>query len=162
MGRHNLIGCLHDSGRSAEAAALIPEARRMYEQVGARTDLPRLRWTEGRVLVALGGSPKPRRPCSRCARASSRRTWLSTPPWSRSISPALYLRQRRLEETKRLAAELIPIFQSHEICHEALASLVLFQQAAERGQLTGGLVEEIAAYLREARGNPHLRFRDEA
>lgn len=162
MGRHNLIGCLHDSGRSAEAAALIPEARRLYEQVGARTYLPRLRWTEGRVLVALGRLAEAEAALLEVRDGFVEEDMAFDAALVSLDLSALYLRQRRLEETKRLAAELIPIFQSHEICHEALASLVLFQQAAESGQLTGGLVEEIAAYLREARGNPHLRFRDEA
>ncbi|HEY4591914.1 MAG TPA: hypothetical protein VIJ61_05870, partial [Thermoanaerobaculia bacterium] len=64
-------------------------------------------------------------------------------------------------ETKRLAAELIPVFQAREIHREALAALIVFQQAAELEQLTAGLIEEIAAYLRQARGNPGLRFRGE-
>ncbi|PYQ56678.1 MAG: hypothetical protein DMF53_24835, partial [Acidobacteria bacterium] len=62
----------------------------------------------------------------------------------------------------RLAAELIPVFQAREVHREALAALIVFQQAAELEQLTAGLIEEIAAYLRQARGNPQLRFRGEA
>lgn len=162
MGQHNLIGCLHEAGHSAEAAALIPEARRLYEQVGALTYLPRLRWTEGRILTALG------RPAEAEAvllevrdRFVEEALAFDAALVSLDLS-TLYLGQGRPEETKDLAAELIPIFQSHEIYHEALASLILFQQAAGMEQLTAGLIEEIAAYLKEARDNPHLRFRNEA
>ncbi len=162
MGRHNLIGCLHAAGRSAEAAALIPGARRLYEQVGALTYLPRLRWTEGRVLVTLG------RPAEAEAALLEVRDHFVEEGMAFDAAlvsldlSTLYLGQGRPEETKHLAAELIPIFQSHEIYHEALASLILFQQAAGMEQLTAGLIEEIAAYLQEARGNPHLKFRDQA
>lgn len=41
----------------------------------------------------------------------------------------------------------------------ALAALVIFQEAARREELTLQKTREIAAYLREARGNPGLRFR---
>ena len=75
---------------------------------------------------------------------------------------ALYLRQGRSEETRLLATELIPIFQSRDIYREALAAVIVFQQAAAMEQLTAGLVEEIAAYLEKARCNPELRFRDGA
>ena len=161
MGQHNLILCLHEAGRSAEAAALIPEARRLYEQVGALTYLPRLRWTEGRVLIALGRLAEAEAVLLEVRDRFIEETMAFDAALVSLDLSTLYLQQGRSEETRRLTAELIPVFQSHEIYHEALASLVLFQKAAEMEQLTAGLIEEIAAYLQEARGNPHLKFRDE-
>jgi tetratricopeptide (TPR) repeat protein len=162
MSRFNLIGCLQDAGRSEEAAALIPEARRIMEQVGTRSDRWRLRWTEGKVAASLG----------RCDEAEEafrelRRTFLEDGIAFEAALvslelAALYMRQRRIEETKRLAAEILPIFQSREVYREALAALIVFQRAAEMEQLTVGLVEEIASYLQQARGNPQLRFREES
>lgn len=61
------------------------------------------------------------------------------------------MRQRRIEETKHLATEILPIFQSREVYREALAALIVFQQAAEMEQLTVGLLQEISAYLDDAR-----------
>src|SRR5215218_4739745 len=49
LSQSNLIGCLLDSGRVHEAAALIPESRKLIEQVGMRSDFLRLRWLEGTV-----------------------------------------------------------------------------------------------------------------
>jgi hypothetical protein len=75
---------------------------------------------------------------------------------------AVYLRQHRAQETKRLAAELIPVFQTRDVHREILASLLVFQQAADLEQLTAGLIEETAARLRQARGNPPPRPGKEA
>lgn len=158
--QYNLIGCLEASGHAAEAATLIPEARKMFEAAGTRSDLLRLRWTEGRVAVLLGQLAE-----AEAAFLEVRESFVAE---ERAFDAAqvslelasLYLRQRRSEETRLLAAELIPIFQSREIYREALAAILVFQRVTAMDQLTVDLVEEIAGYLEQARGNPRLRFRE--
>jgi tetratricopeptide (TPR) repeat protein len=147
MSQFNLIGCLQDDGRSEEAAALIPEARRIMEQVGTRSDQRRLRWTEGKVAASLGRYDE-----AEDAFRELRRIFVEDGIAFEAALvslelAALYMRQRRIEETKRLAAEILPIFQSREVYREALAALIVFQQAAEMEQLTAGLLQEISAYL---------------
>jgi len=158
----NLVGCLQDAGRSAEAAALIPETRSRVEQAGKRVDLLRLRWTEGKVAASTGQSAE--------AEAAFREVRETCFEDRRAFDAALisldlaalYLRQRRMDETKRLAAEILPVFQSREVHREALGALIVFQQAAEMEQLTLGLIDEVAAYLERARNEPQLRFREKA
>ena len=58
---------------------------------------------------------------------------------------AVYARQGRTADVKRLAAEMLPIFQSCEVHREALAALIVFQKAAEMEQLSVGLVEEVTS-----------------
>jgi tetratricopeptide (TPR) repeat protein len=70
----------------------------------------------------------------------------------------LYLRRGRAAEVRRIAEEMLPIFQAQDIHREALAALTLFQEAARRDQLTIEQAQEIAAYLREARKEPELSF----
>ena len=60
---------------------------------------------------------------------------------------------------KQLAEEMYPIFHAQDVHREALAALVIFQEAARREELTIKKVREIATYLREARGNSGLRYR---
>jgi hypothetical protein len=159
MAQYNLIGCLKDAGRTLEAAALIPDARKIIEQAGTRSDRMRLRWTEGRVELALG-----RLAAAEAALLEVGESFLAE---GRAFDAAqvaldlalLYLRQHRLEETKLLAADLLAAFQARDVHQEALASLLVLQQAAEQEQLTGELVEEVAAYLLAASGDPHLKFR---
>jgi tetratricopeptide (TPR) repeat protein len=160
-GQYNLIGCLQDAGRNSEAAALIPDAKKMIEQAGVRADLMRLRWLEGRVLASLGRLAEAEE-----ALAEVREAFIEDGAAFDAALVSLdlatvYLRQDRAVETRLLAEEILHIFQSREIYQEALASLIVFQKAVEKEQLTLGLVQEIASYLEEARNNPDLRFRGE-
>jgi len=160
--QHNLIGCLHDAGQSAEAASLIVDARRLTEQVGRRADLLRLRWTEGKIAAARGRLKTAEAALREVREAFVESTLLFDAALVSLDLATVYLQQQRSEETKRLAAEMIPVFQAREVHREALAAFIVFQQAAELEQLTADLIEEVAAYLRQARGNPQLRFRGEA
>jgi hypothetical protein len=66
----------------------------------------------------------------------------------------LLLEQGRTEELKRLAAEILVMFESREVHREAVAALLLFQQACAEERITGELIRQIAAELRrERRGN---------
>lgn len=51
-----------------------------------------------------------------------------------------------------------PIFQAQDVHREALAALHLFQEAVRQQELTIEKALEVAAYLREARTEPGLRF----
>lgn len=70
----------------------------------------------------------------------------------------LYLEQGRTADVRRLAAEMLPVFESRALHRHALAALVLFQRTAEAEEATAAWVRELARYLRHARGNPVLRF----
>jgi hypothetical protein len=59
---------------------------------------------------------------------------------------------------KRLAAEMVSIFESRDLHPEALAALAIFRQAAAAEAVTLGLVERMATYLQRARRNPEMRF----
>jgi tetratricopeptide (TPR) repeat protein len=158
----NLIGCLHDSGRSAEAAPLVPEAKALIEQVGKRTDLLRLTWMEGKIQVALGQWGAAER-AFHWIRESFVEDGLAFDAALVSLDLAgLYIRQRKTAEARLLAEEMLPIFRSHDVHREALGALIVFQRAAEMEQLTLGLIEEVSTFLEQARDNPGLRFRGEA
>jgi hypothetical protein len=156
----NLIHSLHDSGRTAEAAALIPEARQVMLEVGRRADLLRLRWIEGKIAAALGHAAEAEEAYLEVSEGLVEdRAAYDAALVSLDLS-ALYAREGRAAEMKRIAAEILPIFQSCEVHREAIAALIVFQQAAEMEQLTLGLVEEVATFLDRVRTNPSLRFRD--
>lgn len=157
----NLILCLHEGGRSAEAASLVEDARRLLVETGKRSDLLRIDWIGGRVAAALGKEEAAERLFLevRCAFIADDLVF-DAALISLDLA-ALYARQGRTPDVKRLAAEILPIFRSREVHREALAALIAFEQAAEREQLTQGLVEEIYSYLEKVRTNPRLRFRGE-
>lgn len=162
VSQYNLIGCLHDSGRAQEASALIPEARKLIEEVGKRSDLLRLRWLEGTIAVTLGRTAEAEPIFLELIDAfTDDRMAYDVALVSLELSAA-YARQGRTKDVKRLASEMLPIFQSCEVHREALAALIVFQQAAEMEQLSLGLVEEVTTFLQRVRTNPNLRFRGDA
>ena len=72
----------------------------------------------------------------------------------------LYLKQRRTQELRDLVEAAVPIFASQDIHREAAAALVLFQDAVRHDAITATLVEEVVRYLKVARNDPSLRFRE--
>jgi tetratricopeptide (TPR) repeat protein len=157
--QYNLIGCLQESGRAKEAGALIPETRRLMEEVAHRFDLLRLRWLEGRIAAALGQLDEAEQAFLEVSEAFIEdRIAFDAALVSLDLA-ALYAREGRTAEVKRLATETLPIFQSCDIHREAIAALIVFQNAAEMEQLSLGLVEEVSSFLQRVRTNPNLRFR---
>lgn len=165
VGQFNLVNCLHESGRTAEAAALLPETRQLMERSGTRSDLVRLRWLEGRIAAVIDQAGRAGQAAvAERALVETREAWIEDgSAFDAALASldlaALYARQGRVLEARRLVEEILPIFRSCELHGEALAALIVFQQAAELEQLSFGLVEEVASFLRQVRNNPGLRFR---
>jgi tetratricopeptide (TPR) repeat protein len=159
IAQHNLAHDLSQSGRAAEALEKLEPLRRQHEHLGDTMHLLRFRWLEGKILAEL----------ARCEEAEA--AFLDTR--SRVVAKglaydvglvsldlaALYAKQNRTTEMKRLAAEMLPIFQSLGIHREAIAAVLVFQQAAEMEAVSTGLIQELAAYFQRASKEPGLRFR---
>jgi tetratricopeptide (TPR) repeat protein len=158
--RHNLIWYLNESGSHQEALETLERTRRLYLELGRPTHLIRLRWVEGKIAGDL----------DRLAEAEAALRETRDAFVARGIGfdaalvsldlAALYARQGRTEEVKRLASEMVPIFESRDVHREALAALLLFKEAAEAERVTLSLLDQIVAYLERARLDPELRFRD--
>jgi tetratricopeptide (TPR) repeat protein len=158
--QHNLVFCLHESGRSREARALIANAREVWAGRATRTDLLRLSWLESRVERALGREDRAERILIEVRAAFVEEGLAYDAALVCLDLAALLAGQARTAEVKALAEEMLPIFRSRDVHREALAALLVFENAARMEQLTTSLVDEVASYLERARGNPSLRFRD--
>jgi tetratricopeptide (TPR) repeat protein len=158
--RHNLAVGLTDSGRTREALALVEESRPLYERLGDRMSLIRLGWLEGRIALFLGdlGRAETLLVAAR-ARFVEQGLGYDTALLSFDLAE-LYARQSRGAEMRRLAEEMLPIFQSREIRREAMSALLVFQRAAALERVSLSLLRELRDYLEESRSTPGLRFRD--
>jgi tetratricopeptide (TPR) repeat protein len=149
--RHNLIGYLNESGRNEEALRTLEETRGLYLQLGERAHLVRLRWLEGKIHRDLGHLDKAEA-ALREARADLIRHGIALDAALVSLDLAMVLLDRGdAAELKRLALEMVPIFESRDVREEALAAFLLFRQAAEAEQVTAGLLQEMASSLERAR-----------
>jgi hypothetical protein len=63
----------------------------------------------------------------------------------------IYLERGETSELKRLAAEMIPVFESRDDQQKAMAAFLLFRQAAEAEQVTAALLREVASSLEQVR-----------
>jgi tetratricopeptide (TPR) repeat protein len=153
----NLTLSLVALGEFDQAATVLPQARQAASELGTADDMTRTLWVEG--LLDLG--------TQRFSDAEGK-LWSVRDRYVEmgigynaalvSLDLAkIYLMQGRTAETKRLAAEMHPIFVSRDVQREAIAALLVFQQAAERESASLRLVDEVIRSVRRAQAGPAPR-----
>lgn len=149
--RHNLADNLSKAGRYREAADLLPEVKPLAAAHGNAFDRVRLAWIEGRVAAGLGDHKQARRLLTEV-----RQKFLAEGNAFDAALAALdlaisYLEVGKIAEVQDLADEMVTVFRDHDVDREAMAALLLFQEAARRETATVELAREVAASLSRAR-----------
>lgn len=145
-------------GRVAQVGDWFAEAQDLVTRLGGRRDQARVRWIEGRIAYELGNLE-----AARTAFEQARRAFASL---GRPCDFALVMLdlallgrdQGRWREVRSLAAEVVALFERKHVLREALASVILFQEAAAEEAVTGDLVRRLQGYLTAVQRNPRLRF----
>ncbi|MFY9821078.1 MAG: hypothetical protein WAM82_06835 [Thermoanaerobaculia bacterium] len=149
--RFNLAVCLLQAGQPDEAERLLPELRTILQKESKPLDLVRLRWVEGNVHLALGRLG----PAEAAFREVQREFLERQMGYDAALVSLdlalLYAQENCTADLKRLAAELMPIFESRDVHREAIVALLMFQRACEEEKLTVDLVRKFAEYLRRER-----------
>lgn len=154
----NLATCLVNAGEPQEALELLPAVQKLSAEVGQHYDALRLRWLEGLVARDLGETDRAEE-ILREVRDGFILDGMGFDAALVSLDLAsMLLAQNRTPETRRLAEEMLPIFNSMDIRREAFAALILFQRAALREEATVQMVRDIATCLRKAAGTSTLRY----
>jgi tetratricopeptide (TPR) repeat protein len=149
--RHNLAFLLTTAERYAEAAALLPEVRRLSQQLGNPLDLIRLRWVEGRIALGTGEEAAAEVAFRGVQREFFERNMGYDAALVSLDLAVLYAQAGRVVELKSLAVEIMPVFESREVNREAMAALLMFQHAAQEDRLTVDLARQLAAFLKRER-----------
>jgi tetratricopeptide (TPR) repeat protein len=156
VAHHNRASYLERTGRLDEAVRELEAAGELAE---ARFDRVRVRWVQGRVALRRGETE-----AAEAALVETRRAFLEeglgyeTAQVSLELA-ALYAEQGRAADQRRLAEEMVPLFEARDVHPEARAALALFCDAARREMAPAALAREIASYLDRARESPRLAFR---
>jgi tetratricopeptide (TPR) repeat protein len=153
-GRFNLLIALLLAERYEEAERLMPVTEDLLQGMGQPLDFVRLRWAEGNISLGLGRLG----PAEAAFREVQREFLERQMGYDAALVSLdlarLYAQEGCTEDLKRLASELMPIFQSRDVHREAILTLMMFQRACEEERLTVELVRQFSAYLRrERRGN---------
>ena len=157
---HNLISYLDQLGRHEDAFERLDEARRLAGKLGHRLDLVRLRWLEGRI-AAHRGEVEDAETCWNEAREAFAANGMAYDAAMVSLeTAALYSRQDRRDELRRLAVEMLPIFESCELYEGVQVALRVFSEAARAEEADVELIDRVTSFLDAARDRPDLEFCD--
>ncbi len=149
-GKFNLLCCLVLAERFEEAER-FQLAVWDHVQVAKPLDLVRLRWAEGLIHLGLGRLG-PAESAFREVRGEFLAREMGYDAALVSLDLArLLVQEGCVDDLKRLAAELMPIFESRDVHREAILTLLLFQRACEEENLTLDLVRKFATSLRRDR-----------
>lgn len=149
--RHNLVLCMTLAGRYEEADQLMSEVRETFDRGGRPLDLLRLRWTEAKISRGQGRL--------REAEESFRQVQDEFLARGMGYDAALvsldlailFAQEHRTEDLKRLAAEILQVFESRDVHREAVATLILFQSACDEERLSADLATQLATVLQRER-----------
>ena len=149
--RFNLAKFFVESGRYGEGDALLQADAALYQQLANPWTVRRQLWLKSRIALAAGLLAEAERSFLD-VRAGFMSEGIGYDAALVSLDLALlYLRQNRTAAVKELAEEMREIFAAGDVHREAMAALVLFQEAARRETLTAELIEEMAVCLKQAR-----------
>jgi tetratricopeptide (TPR) repeat protein len=146
-GRFNLAVFYAESGRDEAAAALLAEDEALYHDFPDRWTALRKRWLLGRIALRRGDLGEAEAAFLE-VRAGFLDQGIGYDAAMVSLELALvYLRQSRTAELRNLAEEMHAVFAAEDVHREALAALLLFQEAVRTEALTAELIEEMTVYV---------------
>lgn len=156
--RYNLALFLADSGNHRAAAEELQQDEALYRSFPDLWTSLRQRWLQGKIALGLGDLKGAERHLT-TARTGFIAEGIGYDAAMVSLDLALvYVQEGRTGEVKHLAEEMHQIFAGGGVHREAVATLVLFQEAARQEMLSVEQIEDLADYFKRARNNPGLRF----
>jgi len=157
-GRLNLSLYLTEAGKHEDGDRLLAEDASLYNEYGDDWLLLRRTWLLGKIAAGRG-QIEVAEDRLREARDGFIVRGVGYDAAMVSLDLALlYLTEKRTAKVKQLAEEMLPIFEAQDVHREAVSALILFQDAAHREVATIASVKKLAAYLRDARTDPSLKF----
>jgi tetratricopeptide (TPR) repeat protein len=157
--RYNLARYLTEAGNFREASDILATEADLFQKFPEPWTQRRVTWLRGKILTGRGDLEAAEKAFLevRDGFIEQGHGYDAAMVSVEDLAP-LYLRSGRTEDVKRMAEEMIPVFQAADVHREALTALLLFQEAARQETLTMKFARQVARYLKEARTDPSLRF----
>lgn len=142
-----LTALLAEASRPEEAAAVLRDARELYQEAGDRLNLIRLRRLEGKIEEAMG-----RLDAAEAALIEARDAFLHEDLGAEAAVAsidlaALYAGQGRLSEMVRLSESMSPVYRARDMRREIVATLMVFQRLIEVDPWNVPFLSEMSRYL---------------
>lgn len=153
--RFNQASSLLSMGRVKEALPIVEEVRALAERLRNEMDLVKTLWLEGECAAGLG---KREEAFSKLEQVRHDFEVRKLPFDYALVSldvALLYREEGHYPEIKGLAGEILDIFKAQKVHREAVGSVILLQEAAEKEQVTEELVRRLQDYFARAK-DKHL------
>ena len=145
-------------GRIEEAAPLVPEVRLLADRLGNGIDGIRTTWLEANCAIGLGRRGEALEKLDKVREGFEKKSLPFDYALASLDAILLYREENRFPEIKTLAAGILAFFQAQNVHREAIAAILLLQEAAEQEKVTAGLVQRLKDYLAQAKRKPGVRF----
>jgi len=146
--RHNTIATLSGTGRYLEAQALLARSGDLYRRHGDPVLELRRLWVAGEIARGTGDLDAAAA-LFRQVREGFIEREIGYEVALISLDLAgLCARRGETAEVRRLAEECVPLFLARDVYPEALALIVLFQEAAAAERATADLIDRLSRQLR--------------
>ena len=145
----NAVGALIDLNELDRAETLLADSRPLIEEIGGAVDQPKLRWVEAKIARAAGRHHQAERAFREIRRGFSDERMPYYVALVNLELCAIWLHARRTEELRAAVGEALATFLGLGIEREALASVILLDQAVQQDRAT---LEMLTRALREVEG----------
>ncbi len=140
-----------DAGLHREAAKVLRENRELFDQFPDPYVQLRITWLESRIAAASGDLKRAEDGfLSLREELVLRQEGYDAAMVSLDLA-LIYQQQDRTGELMRLAEEMHALFSAEEVHREALAALLMFEEAARKEQVTAETIRRVAGSLRRWR-----------
>jgi tetratricopeptide (TPR) repeat protein len=155
--RHNLIFALAECGRANEAAQLYERSKDLYLQFNDPLTTSRRLWAEGLIARELDEDLEhAERLLTQAAERLAEHGYAFDAALAGLDLVTVYARRGDSPEVLRVASALVHLFQMRDVHPEALATLKMVHEAAEKQAVNLTLLAQAAEKVRanQVRGNP--------
>lgn len=152
---HNVLLFRVERGEFKSARRQIWEMRPLYEHNDDQILKVKLRWIEGKVFLGLGEID---RACRAFHQAKDGFLEKGLNYDGALISfdlAAVWLRQGKREDVRRLLQEMLEIFRARYVAREAVATMIMLRDAADRDELTTELLGSVSTLFEILKDEPN-------
>jgi len=142
---HNILLFRVELADFRAARQQLWEMRPLYAVHADRIAQVKLRWIEGKIFVGLCDLERAEAALLQAREAFAAEGLTYDGALVSFDLAAVWLRQGKTSEVHRLASEMLDTFRARYIAREALASLLMLRDAAERNEATLDLIELVAS-----------------
>jgi tetratricopeptide (TPR) repeat protein len=151
---HNLIDFTVKLERFAEGERLLRASRRLYYEYADELNFLKLRWVEGKISAGLGNLTR-----AEAAFQEVRDGFRAHEmPYHLAVASldlaGVWLAEGRTTEMRELVEEMVGTFQAFGIHREAIAAVLMLQEAVVAEQATAALLRTVASQLQRLQHEP--------